>query len=306
MLDAGDRDLIRGFIVNKFRGDPRLFDAGRRDIAQRTGWQDLGLVPWLPAAARLPAEDAVIQPARRNGATVRIAVPMLSRIANFDEFDPLRDEEAVDFVFVPPGQALPGDADLVILPGSKATVADLRFLRAQGWDIDIAAHVRRGGRVLGICGGYQMLGRRVADPDGIEGPPDEAAGLGLLDIDTVLTGDKVLKPAAGRLAESAAPFEGFEMHVGRTAGPDTARPFLRFDTGVADGAISRDGRVAGGYVHGLFSRPASRAALLAPLGIVANDLDQAAVVDAALEELARALEKALDTANLLRLAGIAA
>jgi adenosylcobyric acid synthase len=172
VLDAADRDRIQGFLINKFRGDPSLFDDGRAEIVRRTGWADLGMAPWLAAAARLPAEDAVVleRPAGGGQGRVVIAVPMLSRIANFDDFDPLGAEPGVDLRFIAPGRALPGDADLVILPGTKATLADLAFLRAQGWDIDLAAHVRRGGRVLGICGGYQMLGRRIADPEGGGGP----------------------------------------------------------------------------------------------------------------------------------------
>jgi adenosylcobyric acid synthase len=304
VLDAADRDMIQGFIINKFRGDPRLFDNGRLEITSRTAWHDFGLVPWLPAAARLPAEDAITMQARREGAQVRIAVPLLSRIANFDEFDALRAEEAVDFVFVPPGQALPGDADLIILPGTKATVTDLGFLRAQGWDIDLAAHVRRGGRVLGVCGGYQMLGRRIADPDGIEGPPGEARGLDLLDVDTVLTGNKVLKSVSGRLVDGGAPFEGYEMHLGRTVGPGTARPFLTFDGGELDGAVSGDGRIAGAYVHGLFSRPEPREAMLALFGARSNGLDQKVVVDSALDEIAEILEQSLDIVGLAHVAGI--
>ncbi len=160
---------------------------------------------------------------------------------------------------------MPGDADLVILPGSKATLADLAMLRRQGWDIDIAAHVRRGGRVLGLCGGYQMLGRRIADPDGIEGPPGEAAGLGLLDVETMLAGDKILTATTGHLAAGNALFEGYEIHIGRTQGPDAARPFLHTATG-PQGAVSADGRIAGCYVHGLFQQGTARAAILQSLG----------------------------------------
>jgi adenosylcobyric acid synthase len=305
VLEAADRSLIHGFIINKFRGDPRLFDEGRRDIARRTGWQDIGLVPWLPSVARLPAEDAVPEQTFNDGARVHIAVPLLSRIANFDEFDALRAEPAVRFTFVAPGQPLPGAADLIILPGTKASVSDMAFFRAQGWDIDLAAHVRRGGRVLGICGGYQMLGRRIVDPGGIEGPPGEIAGLGLLDSETTLTGDKVLRPSSGRFVEDGVPFDGFEMHVGRTQGEGAERPFLRFASGVPDGAATADGRIAGCYVHGLFARPEPRAALLARLGTSSNGLDQSAVVDAALEELACELERSLDIATLARIAGIA-
>jgi adenosylcobyric acid synthase len=304
VLDEADRALIHGFIVNKFRGEERLFDAGRDEIARRTGWRDLGLVPWLPAAARLPAEDSVTIQSHRKVAPVRIAVPMLSRMANFDEFDALRAEPAVDFVFTPPGHALPGDADLIILPGTKATISDLAFLRAQGWDIDLAAHVRRGGRVLGICGGYQMLGRRVADPQGMEGSPGEVRGLDLLDVDTVLGGDKTLKPARGHLADGGACFAGYEMHIGRTDGSGTARPFLIFENGAPDGATSRDGRVAGAHVHGLFASAAARASLLARFGAASSGLEQDAVIDAALDEIAEVLQRCLKIDNLARLAGL--
>ena len=307
VLDAADRDRIKGFIINKFRGDPSLFDEGRREIVARTGWPDLGMVPWLHPARALPAEDAVVleRRARADGdRRARIVVPMLSRIANFDEFDPLRADPDIDFSFLPPGTPVPGDADLVILPGAKATLADLAFLRAQGWDIDILAHVRRGGRVLGVCGGYQMLGRTVSDPEGIEGPPGAAAGLGLLDVETVLLGDKVLRAASGRLLDGDAAFSGYEMHIGRTTGPGVARPMLVFDGGVADGAVSADGRVAGAYVHGLFERGDARAALLAPLGVAVSPGDHACKVDAALDEIAEVLERSLDIDAIGRIAGL--
>lgn len=307
VLDRADRGRVQGFLINKFRGDPRLFDAGRAEIAARTGWADLGMAPWLAAAARLPAEDAVVleraAPGQRR--PVAIAVPMLSRIANFDDFDPLRGEADVDLRFIPPGRPLPGDADLVILPGTKATLADLAFLRAQGWDVDLAAHVRRGGRVLGVCGGYQMLGRRISDPDGVEGPPGAADGLGLLDVETVLTGDKVLRPVSGELAGGGA-FQGYEMHVGRTVGPALARPFVSFVGGGDDGAVSRDGRIAGAYVHGLFAAGPARVAFLAGLGAGSNATDQAAVVDAALDEIAGVLAGAFDIDALARIAGLSA
>lgn len=306
VLDDADRSMIRGFLINKFRGDPSLFDDGRAEIVRRTGWADLGMAPWLAAAKSLPAEDAVVldRVAAGQGRRVKIAVPMLSRIANFDDFDPLRAEPDIDFGFIPPGKPLPGDADLVILPGTKATLADLAFLRGQGWDIDLAAHVRRGGRVLGICGGYQMLGARISDPDGVEGPAGEAEGLGLLEVDTVLTGEKTLRPAAGRFG--AARFEGYEMHVGRTAGPATARPLLTFDDGSGEGAVSADGRIAGAYVHGLFNLGEARAALLAELGAASTGVDQSALVDAALDAIAAELERAFDVGALAAIAGLKA
>ena len=309
VLDAADRAAIKGFIVNKFRGDPALFDAGRQMIAERTGWPDLGLVPWTAAAARLPAEDAVAlrspRPAAEGGRRVRIAVPMLSRIANFDDFDPLRLEPKVDLIFVPPGRPLPGDATLVVLPGTKATLSDLGFLRAQGWDIDLAAHVRRGGAVLGLCGGYQMLGRTVADPDGVEGPAGAAQGLGLLDVETVLAGDKVLKPVVGAAARvPAARLQGYEMHMGRTTGAGLARPFLHLDGEGPHGAATADGRVAGGYVHGLFADPEFRTHFLAGLGASSNGVAHGEVVEAALDELAGVLATHLDIDALASIAGL--
>jgi adenosylcobyric acid synthase len=307
VLDGADRRRIKGFLINKFRGDSRLFDSGRDEIVARTGWPDLGMVPWLAAARGLPAEDAVVveRGARSGeGRRVKIVVPVLSRIANFDDFDPLRTEPDVDFRFVPPGQALPGDADLVILPGTKATLADLAFLRHQGWDIDIAAHVRRGGRVLGICGGFQMLGRRIADPDGVEGTPGSADGLGLLDVETVMTPAKTLRNITGALADGGAAFAGYEIHVGLTQGPDLARPLLRRADGKAEGAVSGDGRIAGAYVHGLFDLASARAALLAPLGAGASGHDRGQAIDALLDEVAAVLERCVDIDGVSRIAGL--
>jgi adenosylcobyric acid synthase len=305
VLDAADRAMIKGFLINKFRGDPALFTDGRAEIVRRTGWKDFGMVPWLAAAARLPAEDAVVlENGEKTAGTkpVKIAVPMFSRIANFDDFDPLKTEPGVRLEFIPPGRALPGDADLVILPGTKATLHDLAFVRAQGWDIDLKAHVRRGGRVLGVCGGFQMLGRKVSDLDGVEGPPGDADGLGLLDVDTVLTGAKVLRPVTGRVF--GAVLTGYEMHVGVTTGAALAQPFLSIDGSGNDGAQSADGRIAGTYVHGLFAGGAARAALLAALGVKSSGQDHSTVVDQALDDIATELEKALAIDALTELAGL--
>ena len=305
VLDTADRDRIQGFLINKFRGDPSLFDAGRREITARTGWPDLGMAPWLAAARALPAEDAVVLE-RRGAATsgrVKITAPLLSRISNFDDFDPLRREPGVDFRFLAPGEACPGDVDLIVLPGTKSTLADLAFLRQQGWDIDILAHVRRGGRVLGLCGGFQMLGRTVADPDGVEGPPGAAPGLGLLEIETVMTGSKTLRPVQGRLAGGGA-FSGYEIHLGVTTGPGLGRPLLHRADGSPDGAVSADGRVAGAYVHGLFDLAEARAALLHPFGLGGEGGDQADHVDKTLDELAAGLEQSLDMNALQRIAGL--
>ena len=307
VLDADDRAMIAGFLINKFRGDPSLFDDGRRAIVQRTGWPDLGMAPWLAAARRLPAEDAVVLETanpRSGAAPVRIVAPLFRGLSNFDDFDPLRAEPAVDFAFVPPGRPLPGDADLIVLPGSKATLSDLAMLRAEGWDIDLRAHVRRGGRILGLCGGYQMLGRRIADPQGIEGPPGGAEGLGLLDVETTLTASKTLRPAAGRLARTGAAFAGYEMHVGETGGAGLDRPFLIHADGRADGAVSAGGRIAGTYVHGLFDSGEARRALLAELGAVAKPGDHPTEVDKALDEIAGVLAQCFDINALARIAGL--
>jgi adenosylcobyric acid synthase len=299
VLDPEDAACIGGFIVNRMRGDASLFADGMTAIARRTGWAPLGLVPHLPALRALPAEDAADLPASSAGGRVRIVVPVLPWIANFDDFDPLLAEPDVAVEFVPRGRALP-PCDVVVLAGSKATIADLAALRAEGWDIDLAAHRRRGGRILGICGGYQMLGRSVADPQGLEGPPGEVAGLGLLEVATVLGGQKVLAPVAGTWLGHA--FRGYEMHLGRTEGADADRPVLRLADGRAEGACSADGLVQGVYVHGLFAADAARAAFVAGLGGAPGGVVHTALVQATLDALAAHLEAHVDVDRLIGLA----
>jgi adenosylcobyric acid synthase len=301
-LEPDDAAMIAGFIVNKFRGDASLFADGMATLAQRTGWSALGLLPYFAAARRLPAEDAFSLGAveARTDGHVTIAVPMLARIANFDEFDPLRMEPSVRLVFVRPGEAIPL-ADLVILPGSKATIADLDFFQRQGWHVDLFAHARRGGRVLGICGGYQMLGTSLADTEGIEGPVQKVEGLCLLEVETVLTGEKTLREAEGERIADGAPFRGYEMHVGRTEGPDCARPLLRFADGRADGATSENGLIAGAYVHGLFADDRQRAAWLSSLS-ARSDIAYEATVERTLDELADHCAAHLDLDAMLKLA----
>ncbi|MEO0820846.1 MAG: cobyric acid synthase, partial [Pseudomonadota bacterium] len=279
VIDPEDAALIRGFLVNKMRGDPRLFDDGYAFIAERTGWQGLGVVPWFAEGAELPAEDAQDLRQGRQDGPVRIVCPQISRIANFDDLDPLRLEPGVSLEIVPPGRALPGDADLVILPGAKSTRGDLAFLRAQGWDVDLTAHRRRGGRILGLCGGYQMLGRSVADPEGIEGPAGETPGLGFLDVETVMIPEKRLARVTARHCGTGAAVEGYEIHIGRTEGPDRARPMLEI-AGAPEGAVSADGRVMGSYLHGMFGADAFRRAFLAGLGAPASTLAYGARIEA--------------------------
>jgi adenosylcobyric acid synthase len=332
VIDAADAVLIRGFLVNKFRGDPALFADGMATIAQATGWDALGLVPFFPDARRLPAEDALALdqlpglrsfPRKRESRggmfgmffswvpafagtsgshkRVRVAVPILPHIANFDDLDPLDAEPAVDVVRVRPGAALPGDADLVILLGAKATVADLAALREAGFHVDIAAHLRRGGMVLGLCGGYQMLGRTIRDPDGIEGAAGAAEGLGLLDVETTLSGEKRLEPVRGT-TNDGVPFAGYEMHMGLTEGPDRARPFAHFTDGSPEGAVSSDGRVMGTYIHGLFGDDRQRSAWLSRLGAGETTISYEASVDETLDRLATHLAAHIDLDRLLTLA----
>ncbi|WP_407159875.1 cobyric acid synthase [Bradyrhizobium sp. STM 3557] len=304
VLASDDAAMIVGFLVNKFRGDPALFASGMSDIAARTGWAPLGLVPHFRDAERLPAEDALGLPAARagNGDRPKVLVLAYPRISNFDEFDPLRLEDGIDLRFLRPGEPIPGDAAIVILPGSKATIADLTALRETGWDIDLAAHVRRGGRVLGICGGYQMLGQTISDPDGREGPAGTFPGLGLLDVATTLTSDKALREVKGVLADGATKFRGYEMHIGETTGTDAKRPFLRFEDGRNDGAIDASGRVAGCYVHGLFADDHLRAQWLASLGADSAVPDYDADVETTLDKLAAHLERHVAVDRILQFA----
>ncbi|WP_298434670.1 cobyric acid synthase [uncultured Jannaschia sp.] len=300
VLAPEDADRITGFLVNKFRGDVSLFDEGTRQIAARTGWAPLGTVPWFDDAHRLPAEDILdIRSAKRDGA-FRIAVPRLNRIANFDDLDPLSADPALSVEIVPPGRPLPV-CDLVLIPGSKTTIADLDAVRAEDWDIDLAAHRRRGGHVLGICGGYQMLGRSLSDPEGLEGAPRMVPGLGLLDVETVMRPEKHLARVRATDIASGTAVAGYEIHLGETTGPDTARGWLMRD-GAPVGAASPDGRVLGCYLHGLFAGDAFRAAFLSRLGAAPSDEPYAAGVEATLDALSEHLARALDMDMILSLA----
>ena len=299
VLDPLDEALIKGFLINKFRGDPRLFDDGYKLIETRTGWHGFGVLPYFPEAWRLPAEDA-LDISASTGSGTKIACLQLSRIANFDDLDPLKSEPGVQVVMVGPGQTIPTDAALVIIPGSKSTRADLGYIRAQGWDIDLYAHHRRGGRILGICGGYQMLGTLVSDPDGIEGTAGDTPGLGLLQITTTMQADKRLTLTTGTHAATGLPITAYEIHIGRSTGPDTARPFAH--TPAPEGATAPDGRVMGSYLHGMFAADAFRAAYLRDLGLPSTLRNHAAEVDQTLNALAAHIERHVDVDALLTLA----
>jgi adenosylcobyric acid synthase len=300
VLNPEDRDRIKGFLINKFRGDPSLFQDGIAAIKQKTSWPCLGLIPWLPATANLPAEDSLDIKRAADAAKFKIAVPVLARIANFDDLDPLGLEPNVELIFVPAGTALPGNADLIILPGSKSTMGDLAFLREQGWDIDIAAHVRRGGHMLGLCGGYQMLGLTIEDPDGVDGTPGCIEGLGLLSVTTRMVAEKHTGPVSATHCLTGASVSGYEIHLGTTDGADCATPMLMIGAR-PDGATSPDGRVQGTYVHGLFTSDKFRKHWLAGFGI-ASDLAYETKVETALDALADHLEQHVDLDQILNIA----
>jgi len=345
LLSEEDRHWLKGYVINKFRGDVSLFEPATDIIADQCGLKSYGIATYWNGAHKLPAEDGVaLEKAgkyqRNTGAgadtnagadagsggraIIRIAVPHLPRIANFDDLDPLAAEDDVELLIIKPGHVIPAGCDLVLLPGSKSTLADLRFLKDQGWDIDILAHHRRGGHVIGICGGYQMLGKMVHDPDGVEGAPGSEAALGLLDVETVMAGDKTLRktdgltcaPQNGDMGPIAADIAvtGYEIHMGQTDGPDRVRSWLALDGAAVgrtdekivnnDGAISADGRVLGCYLHGLFGSDDFRHAFLAMIG--SKDVHRSthfeAGIDAALDELADHLEACLDLDGMLELA----
>ncbi|MDI9348797.1 MAG: cobyric acid synthase [Candidatus Symbiobacter sp.] len=321
VLPPSERALLRGYVINKFRGDVSLFAPAIDRIKAETGLDCLGIIPWFDRAAQLPAEDSMglgkyaasASPAINAGQKLRIVVPKMPHLANFDDFDPLVAESQVEFSFIPPGTALPAPCDAIILPGSKATLADLAFLRDQGWDIDIFAHVRRGGFVLGLCGGYQMLGQSIRDPDGIEGAVGAAArGLGLLAVDTVLKSDKQVGLCQGLSLGHAV--SGYEIHLGETSGEDTIRPMILPPSPDAfpdadrvaaanGGAVSLSQRVMGCYLHGILGNDGFRQAFLQNLrGDFHSTLNYAQQIEHLLDGLADHLESHLDIPQIITIA----
>ena len=301
ILDPADEARIKGFMINKFRGDRSLFDDGLLEIVERTEWHSLGVLPWFTNASKLPAEDASDISRISGSGAFKVAVPQLSRIANFDDLDPLKLEPGITVEIVPPGHRLPADANLVLIPGSKSTIGDLTFFRKQGWEADLQAHVRRGGHVLGICGGYQMLGSRIEDPDGLEGRKGGVRGLGLLDVVTVMTPEKHLEEVTGFNIDSGAAVTGYEIHIGETSGPDRMNPWLEIE-GQPEGAQSPDGHIKGCYIHGLFSSDAFRQAFLQDIGAETSDISFEDEIEETLDALADHIEKYLDVALVWDLA----
>lgn len=307
LLPQAERALIKGFIINKFRGDPALFNPALSLIEEQTGWPSLGILPWFDRAVNLPAEDSQDLEQKttdktgneqlKSGETFKIIVPRLPRISNFDDLDPLHNEPDVQLLIVEPGTPLPRDANLIILPGSKATRADLAFLKSEGWHIDIAAHIRQGGAVLGLCGGYQMLGQSIDDPGGAEGAPGTSAGLGHLNTSTTMAASKTLTPIRAIFQQQS--LTAYEMHIGQTSGPDCQTPLFITIEGRPEGAISPCGRIMGTYLHGLFQEDAFRRAFLQHLGAQAHaHYQHRASVEQTLDALADHLATHLDLPGL--------
>ncbi|WP_434134430.1 cobyric acid synthase [Pseudomonas luteola] len=304
LLSESEQQRVAGFVINRFRGDIALLKPGLDWLEARTGKPVLGVLPYLHDL-HLEAEDTVDtrQIAKRDE-VIRVVVPVFPRISNHTDFDPLRLHPQVEISFVRQGQALP-PCDLIILPGSKSVRGDLAFMRKQGWDTDIQRHLRYGGRVLGICGGYQMLGRTVSDPLGLESDPGDSAGLGVLDMNTELAAEKQLRNVAGCLAATRSAVTGYEIHAGVTEGAALERPAIILDDGRCDGALSEDGLIMGTYLHGLFESPDACTALLRWAGLTTPErVDYHALRERDLERLADLVDQHLDTAKLRALCGI--
>jgi adenosylcobyric acid synthase len=300
LLSESERARVKGFVINRFRGDIALLQPGLDWLEKTTGKPVLGVLPYLHGL-HLEAEDALPQEVvpEKKGA-LRIITPVFPRISNHTDFDALRLHPLVDFRFVPAGAAIP-PCDLIVLPGSKSVRADLAWLRAQGWESAIARHLRYGGKVLGICGGFQMLGRAIHDPDGLEGAPGSSEGLGWLAIETTLLPEKQLRRVRGVLQFGQAPVEGYEIHQGVSMGSGLERPLVVLDN-ATDGAISPDGLIAGTYLHGLFDHPEACAALLGWAGLESTvQPDYRQQREDGLERLADAVEAHLDMARILEI-----
>ena len=293
ILEPNDEAMIKGFIINKFRGDVSLFDGGYQLIEKKTGWSGLGVVPYFMEAWKLPAEDAFEFITPKRSSKPHIVCLGLARIANFDDLDPLTNDLNVQVTVLKAGRPIPADATLVIIPGSKSTRSDLQFLKDQGWDIDLRGHYRRGGHILGICGGYQMLGTEISDPEGIEGPTGTAEGLSFLNVKTIMTPQKALTKVRAIYADDKTEIDGYEIHIGETSGPDCRRPFAHIGSR-SEGAQNFDGRIKGTYLHGLFGQDCFRNLYLKDLGVVAGELNYEATVEETLNVLASHLEKHLN------------
>ena len=304
LLSASEQARVKGFIINRFRGDLALLQPGLDWLEARTGKPVVGVLPYV-MDLHLEAEDGIDQrQADKAEQVLKVLVPVLPRISNHTDFDSLRLHPQVDLQFIGPGQAIPA-ADLIILPGSKSVRSDLAYLRANGWDTAIRRHLRYGGKLLGICGGLQMLGQQLHDPLGLEGAPGSSAGLGLLAFDTVLEQEKQLRNVRGHLALENAAVSGYEIHAGVTTGAALEHPAVHLDDGRRDGARSDDGQILGTYLHGLFEAPPACAALLRWAGVQqVQEVDYHALRERDIERLADMVEQHLDTGLLRELCGV--
>ena len=302
VLDLVDKEMVKGFLINKFRGDTSLFNEGYTSIEKMTNWKGLGVIPWFESAWKLPAEDSMdIRSVNKNQAKFKVVCLCLSRMANFDDLDPISQEPDIDLVMLTAGNAIPGNADLVIIPGTKSTIGDLKFLREQKWDLDLAGHINRGGYVLGICGGYQILGKTISDPDGIEGAAGSTEGLGYLDVQTTMTANKKVTPTAAVHLASGTQINGYEIHIGDTIGNDCSRPFAT-SNGTPDGAITLTGQIMGTYLHGLFSNNSFRRYFLKNIGAKPSNLDYDQEVENILDKLGDHMEKNVDIEAFISIA----
>ncbi|CRM02617.1 MULTISPECIES: cobyric acid synthase [Pseudomonas] len=304
LLSPSEQARVKGFIINRFRGDIALLQPGLDWLEARTGKPVVGVLPYV-MDLHLEAEDGIDQRQIDKAAQVlKVVVPVLPRISNHTDFDPLRLHPQVDLQFIGPGQPIPA-ADLIILPGSKSVRSDLAYLRANGWDTAVARHLRYGGKVLGICGGLQMLGEQVHDPLGLEGLAGSSDGLGLLAFSTTLEEEKQLRNVRGRLLLEDADVSGYEIHAGVTSGDALSNAAVRLDDGRSDGAQSADGQILGTYLHGLFETPAACSALLRWAGLQdVQEVDYHALRERDIERLADLVENHLDTELLRKLCGI--
>ncbi|TVT92349.1 cobyric acid synthase [Pseudomonas sp. RGB] len=304
LLSPTEQARVKGFIINRFRGDIALLQPGLDWLEAHTGKPVVGVLPYV-MDLHLEAEDGIDQRQIDKAAQVlKVVVPVLPRISNHTDFDPLRLHPQVDLQFIGPGQAIPA-ADLIILPGSKSVRSDLAYLRANGWDTAVARHLRYGGKVLGICGGLQMLGEQVHDPLGLEGLAGSSDALGLLAFSTTLEQEKQLRNVRGRLLLEDAEVSGYEIHAGVTAGSALSNAAVLLDDGRSDGALSEDGQILGTYLHGVFETPAACSALLRWAGLQdVQEVDYHALRERDIERLADLVEHHLDTELLRKLCGI--
>ncbi len=302
LLPDDEIDLVKGYIINKFRGDPTLFTSAETLITEKTNWPSLGVCPWFPKANLLPAEDSQDLENNANVKTtssklIKVAVPVLPRIANFDDLDPLAAEPTVELKLVKQGELIPDDTDLIILTGSKATISDLEALYQEGWHIDIAKHVRKGGYILGLCGGYQMLGQLIKDPHGLEGSATEIEGLNLLEIETTLKPQKTLTQVTAEFLETNSTLSAYEMHMGKTTGQDTNRPLFKIQNceNQIEGAQNLSGKVMGTYLHGLFQADEFRNNFLQKLSTnFESQTAYKAQIETTLDGLSEHIEKSLN------------